>query len=163
MNTHTSKQRLQITGRAPAAAFAALVLALSAALAEAQNFSLDWWTVDGGGGTSTGGVFTVSGTISQPDAGRMTGGTFALEGGFWGVIAIQTPGAPTLYITNQSGVVKVYWLLPATDWVLERTNRLTGVAGPWPQVPFPYVTNAPYISISVSPPTGNQFYRLRKP
>jgi hypothetical protein len=133
-------------------------------VAGAADYTLNWWTVDGGGGTSTGGVFTVSGTIGQPDAGRMSGGTFALEGGFWGVIAaLQTPGAPTLFVTNQSGVVKVYWLLPATDWVLERTNRLTGVAGPWPQVPFPYVTNAPYVSISVSPPTGNQFYRLRKP
>jgi hypothetical protein len=133
-------------------------------VAGAADYTLDWWTTDGGGGTSTGGVFTVSGTIGQPDAGRMSGGTFALEGGFWGVIAaLQTPGAPTLFVTNQSGVVKVYWLLPATDWVLERTNRLTGVAGPWPQVPFPYVTNAPYVSISVSPPTGNQFYRLRKP
>jgi hypothetical protein len=29
---------------------------------------LDWFTIDGGGGTSTGGVYAVSGTIGQPDA-----------------------------------------------------------------------------------------------
>ncbi len=46
-------------------------------------FSLDWWTVDGGGGTSSGGGFVLAGTIGQPDAGRMTGGDYALEGGFW--------------------------------------------------------------------------------
>ncbi len=28
--------------------------------AHAQSYSLDWFTFDGGGGTSTGGVFTVS-------------------------------------------------------------------------------------------------------
>ena len=51
--------------------------------------------MDGGGGTSTGGGYTVTGTIGQPDAGTMGGGTFSLNGGFWGIIAaIQTPGAP---------------------------------------------------------------------
>ena len=34
-----------------------------------QNYSIDWFTIDGGGGTSTGGVYAVSGTIGQPDAG----------------------------------------------------------------------------------------------
>jgi len=49
----------------------------------AQPFTLDWYTVDGGGGTSTGGLFEVSGTIGQPDAGVMSGGNFTLTGGFW--------------------------------------------------------------------------------
>ena len=38
-----------------------------------QSYSIDWSTIDGGGGTSTGGVYTVSGTIGQPDAGTMSG------------------------------------------------------------------------------------------
>jgi hypothetical protein len=49
-----------------------LVAALCASLAAvvmAQNYSIDWFTIDGGGGTSTGGVYSVSGTIGQPDAG----------------------------------------------------------------------------------------------
>jgi hypothetical protein len=43
-----------------------LVLALSlwsASSASAQSYSIDWFTIDGGGGTSTGGVYSVSGTI----------------------------------------------------------------------------------------------------
>jgi hypothetical protein len=28
----------------------------------AQPYTLDWFTIDGGGGTSTGGVYSVSGT-----------------------------------------------------------------------------------------------------
>ncbi len=69
-------------------------------LAAAQSYSLDWSTLDGGGGTSTGGVYSVSGTIGQPDAGAMSGGSFTLVGGFWGIVAaLQTPGARLLTIT----------------------------------------------------------------
>ena len=47
------------------------------------QFSIDWHTVDGGGGISEGGGFTVQGTIGQPDAGAMAGGDYLLAGGFW--------------------------------------------------------------------------------
>jgi len=38
---------------------------------------------DGGGQTSTGQGYQLSGTIGQPDAGRATGGSFTLNSGFW--------------------------------------------------------------------------------
>ena len=54
----------------------------------AYDLSVDWYTVDGGGGTSTGGEYVLSGTVGQPDAGMVaTGGDFTLAGGFW-------PGGP---------------------------------------------------------------------
>ncbi len=62
------------------AIFAALAFSSAA---HAQPFAIDWYTVDGGGGTSAGGSFTLSGTIGQPDAGVMSGGSFTLSGGFW--------------------------------------------------------------------------------
>ncbi len=62
----------------------ALASLLGAAAASAQPFAIDWYTIDGGGGTSSGGNFTLSGTIGQPDAGpTMSGGSFTLTGGFW--------------------------------------------------------------------------------
>jgi hypothetical protein len=62
------------------------------ALAALAQYSMDWSTLDGGGGTSTGGVYAVTGTIGQPDAGTMIGGNYTLAGGLWGVIAaIQMP------------------------------------------------------------------------
>ena len=65
--------------------------------AVAQNYSIDWFTIDGGGGASTGGVYSVSGTIGQPDSGKSSGGSYTLEGGFWSTIAVfQVPGAPPL-------------------------------------------------------------------
>ena len=49
-----------------------------------DGYDLSWWTVDGGGGSSSGGTYTLSGTLGQPDAGALTGGTYTLGGGFWG-------------------------------------------------------------------------------
>lgn len=57
-----------------------------------QSLDFSWFTVDGGGGVSTTGVYEISGTIGQPDAGGATAGNLKLEGGFWsGVAAIQPP------------------------------------------------------------------------
>jgi len=102
-----------------------LLLALLGSAVQAQSFAIDWWTTDGGGSTSTGGVFTVSGTIGQPDAGTMRGGQFTVEGGFSGIVAaIQTEGAPTLSIELTSGWVKVSWPTPAPGWCLPRPTGL---------------------------------------
>src|ERR1700752_4218360 len=82
-----------------------------ASLAGAQTYSIDWFTIDGGGGASTGGVYSVSGTIGQPDAGHMSGGNYNLDGGFWGIIAaIQTPGGPSLRVVlSGTNTVIVAW------------------------------------------------------
>jgi hypothetical protein len=57
-------------------------------LARAQTggpYDLSWSTVDGGGHTfSTGGDYSLGGTIGQPDPGLLVGGDYTLGGGFWG-------------------------------------------------------------------------------
>ena len=143
------------------------LLCIAAAPVHAQSFSIDWFTIDGGGGTSTGGVYSVSGTIGQPDAGgSMTGGVYSVTGGFWpGVNLIQTPGAPLLAAELlPGGNVRIFWPLPATGFVLDQTAALASppAAISWGQVAFPYQTNATHISLTV-PAAGNKFYRLRKP
>lgn len=51
---------------------------------------LTWYTIDGGGASaSTGGSFSLSGSIGQPDAGSMGGGSYQLNGGFWGGASIN--------------------------------------------------------------------------
>ena len=50
-----------------------------------------WWTVDGGGGKTSGDGYVLMGTIGQPDAGSaLTSGGYTMIGGFW-------PGALTQY------------------------------------------------------------------
>src|SRR6266516_5961730 len=100
---------------------------LCGAAVQAQNYSIDWFTIDGGGGTSTGGVFTVTGTIGQADAGHMSGGNYTLDGGFWAIIsAVQTPGAPLLTITlnSQLSTINISWPSPSTGFVLEQNSNL---------------------------------------
>jgi hypothetical protein len=145
--------------------FAVGMLTLGALSGPAQ-YSVDWSTVDGGGGTSTGGVYSVSGTIGQPDAGTTSGGTYTLQGGFWGIVAaVQTPGAPLLSITlnSQPSTITVSWPLPADGWVLEWTNAVANASTPWPQIQPPYQTNSTQAWITISAPAGNRFYRLHKP
>ena len=49
-----------------------------------QTYTLNWWTVDGGGTMSAGGGgYTLGATTGQPDPGVLTGGPYVLGGGFW--------------------------------------------------------------------------------
>jgi hypothetical protein len=130
---------------------------------QAQSYSIDWYTIDGGGGTSTGGVYSVSGTIGQHDAGGpMTGGNFSLTGGFWALYALQTPGAPTLNIKfTTTNTVQVYWPSPSTGWNLQVNTNITGTN--WGTPPESIQDNGTIKFIIVNPPTGNRFYRLSNP
>ena len=128
------------------------------------QYSIDWSTIDGGGGASTGGVFQVSGTIGQPDAGRMNGGNFSIDGGFWGIIAVvQTHGAPALTILRTTtNTVVVSWPSPSTGWTLQQnTNSVSSVN--WSNAPGTIQDDGTTRTLTVNPPTGNRFYRLIKP
>jgi len=132
------------------------VCGITAALAQ---YTISWHTIDGGGGTSTGGVYSVSGTIGQPDAGGpMTNGQYAVTGGFWSLPqAVQTEGAPTLTIAKgASGFANISWTPPSTNWLLQ--ERLSLSSGGW--------SNAPSGStnpIVVPTTVPAKFYRLFKP
>jgi hypothetical protein len=126
----------------------------------APSYSLDWHTMDGGGGTSTGGVYSVSGTIGQSDAGAaMTNGQYSVAGGFWALPhAVQTDGAPTLIIAKGApGLASISWT-PATgtNWVLQ--ERLSLTSGSWTNAPSG-ATNP----ITVPATVPAKFYRLFKP
>jgi hypothetical protein len=73
-------------------------LGLAVGEVQGQSYAIDWYAIDGGGGTSAGGSYTLSGTIGQPATGTSAGGDFSLTGGFWPGLIVPTPGAPTLYI-----------------------------------------------------------------
>jgi len=143
-----------------------LVLAgawLIAAGAAAQNYTIDWFTIDGGGGTSTGGVNSVSGTIGQPDAGpTMSGGDYSLTGGFWALYAVQTPGAPLLrIITTGANSVVVAWPAPSLGFTLQQNSNLD--TSNWLNVTTTPVVVGAENHVSISPLTGRRFYRLSKP
>lgn len=144
--------------------FAHIVVLLAMTyVAYPQSYSIDWYKIAGGGGTSTGGVYTVSGTIGQADAGAMSGGNYSLTGGYWALAsAVQQPGAPFLFITRFGSNAIISWAVSTTTFVLERNNNLAATVG-WAAVsPVPSSTNGfNYVTNTIS--AGNNFYRLRYP
>lgn len=129
----------------------------------AQSYTIDWFKISGGGGTSTGGTYTVSGTIGQPDAsGAMSGGNYSVTGGFWALIqVVQTPGAPTLYISHSGSSVTLYWQ-DVTGWTLHQNSNLTTPIASWAASSTPTLTNGTNY-LTIANPSGNGFYRLTNP
>lgn len=141
---------------------ASIGLLVTLCTAHAQNYSIDWFTIDGGGGTSTGGVYSVSGTIGQPDAGAMSGGNYSLIGGFWGgIVAVQTDGAPKLHIENLlNGTARISWTPNTPGFVLQQVTSLTPtpLSMAWSNAPANH-TNGAVIPASQQ----MRYFRLFKP
>jgi len=72
-------------------------------------YEVSWYTIDGGGGTSSRGSYTIKGTIGQPDAGVMSGGDYELVGGF-------LPGGPVCIVDFY------HFSLLAEHWLEEPCN-----------------------------------------
>ncbi len=144
-----------------------LSLACPALAGAAESLSIDWYTVDGGGGSSSAGEFTLSGTVGQPDAGTLTaaGGGFTLLGGYWGQFSegTEVPSErPRLYVRliNASTLV-LSWPTGQTGYLLEQ--RLAASPG-WSDVPVtPVVVGTEYqVSLTFSPNDAPTYLRLRK-
>ena len=129
----------------------------------AGDLSLDWWTVNGGGGTSlsTDGRFELSGTAGQPDAGFMAGGAFFLQGGFWNSVLVPAPSLSIVLLPN--GDVEVSWPAWAANYVLEHAPTATGSPDRWDDVsPATYQTDGTRFYITIPAPSDMQFYRLHQ-
>ena len=128
-------------------------------LSALAQYAIHWSTIDGGGGTSTNGQYSLSGTPAQHDAGGpMTNGQYSVTGGFWALPqAVQTEGAPTLMIAKGAPAsANISWSPPSTNWVLQ--ERLSLTSGAWTNSPSG-ATNP--IVVPATLPT--RFYRLHKP
>jgi hypothetical protein len=82
--------------------------------ARSQSYSIDWHTIDGGGGTSAGGGFSMNATISQFGAGSLTGGGYKLEAGFLGASDAASPVAIFDSTAGASGGVQ---FATSTTWL----------------------------------------------
>jgi hypothetical protein len=149
------KPLLILQGRSRWAVFVLLVC--NSAFAQ---YSIDWFTVDGGGGTSSGGVYEITGTIGQPDAGRVTAGNYGIEGGFWSDLeAAPEPPTPglTIELVSPSSAL-VWWPAPSTGFVLQQNTNLTTTN--WVAVTNPPVEANGEKQVTVSPLAGTRYYRL---
>jgi hypothetical protein len=141
--------------------FSGMLFVLAANSARAQ-YSISWYKIAGGGGTSSNGQYIVSGTIGQHDAGGpMTGGNYSLTGGFWSLISVvQTLGSPTLTITHSGNNVIVSWPSPSTGFSLEQNSNLS--TSTWLASGFTISDDGTNKSITITGATGNLFFRLKQ-
>jgi hypothetical protein len=134
-------------------------------ICRAQSYSVDWYKIAGGGGTSTGGTYQVSGTIGQPDAsGAMSGGQYSVAGGYWAMInVVQVPGVPKLIIVpNGPNSVKLLWPAPATNtYSLQQNANLASAT--WVTSGFVTTNGFGTNFCTITPPVGNLFFRLSNP
>jgi hypothetical protein len=130
----------------------------------AQSYSISWFKIAGGGGTCTGGVYSVSSTIGQHDAtanNALTGGNYSLTGGFWALSSVvQTAGAPLLNISRSGNTVTVYWQ-NVTGWSLQQNSNLS-VPANWSASSGVTTSNGTNY-LNVTAPVGNLFFRLSHP
>jgi hypothetical protein len=124
------------------------------------QYSIQWFSIDGGGGTSTNGQYSLSGSIGQPDAGTLSGGNFTLAGGFWAVVS--TPGSPIISITRSNQNVILSWPASAEGWLLYESGILTTNSASWGSPGYGYQTNDATISVAVPLSPGNKFFMLKK-
>jgi len=131
----------------------------------AQEYSIDWHKIAGGGGTSSNGQYVVSGTIGQHDANQqpMTGGNYSLTGGFWSLLSVvQTPGAPSLkIILTTTNTAIISWPSSTAGFSLEQNSDLS--TANWTTPSETISNDGTNKFIIVNPPSGNRFYRLFKP
>lgn len=137
------------------------LLLVSMVKASAQSYTLESFAVGGGGGTSSGGTYSVSGTIGQLEVGTFSGGDFTLEGGFWAVVSeVVASGPPELTIRSLSdGSLQICWPRSA-EFELQDSASLDSFA--WLPSSFVPVDDGATHCVIVPPTNGSRFYRLAR-
>lgn len=130
--------------------------------AGAQSYTLDWWDADAGG-TSSGGGYTVSGTIGQPEAGILSAGLFTLSGGFWAAVSsLQIPPAPSaITITlTPTNTVLLTWPSLSVGFVLQQTQDLN--IRNWSDSTLKPADDGVTLSLVLPADQQLRFYRLKR-
>jgi len=121
----------------------------------AVPYALDWYSVDGGGGTSSGGVYVMTSTIGQPDTAVLIGGPYQVQAGFWPGTLVPLGGeVPTLIFQFFEGELWISWDPDTPGFRLEQTDDLW--LSEWISAP-------PGNPVVIPRSAGARFYRLRKP
>jgi hypothetical protein len=136
-----------------------LVFAI-AAQAQTPRFQISAFT-DRGGGVSSGGAFTLNGSIGQSDASQSGGGQFALDGGFWPLVTGGDEGLPRLRIALVAGNVVLSWPNPSTGFQLQAAPAPLGPG--WTTVPQAPVVISGENRVTLIPTGTGRMFRLSKP
>lgn len=134
-----------------------LFLLAVAATAHAQ-YTIDWFTMDGGGGRGTLGSYEIAGTIGQPDVATGSIGPFTFIGGYW-----SHPNDPLpklrIFLAGQSVVLA--WPHPSPGFELQASPAL--LPAEWKFVDAPPVIVGTENQVLWGAARGRYFFRLTRP
>ncbi|HSH15375.1 MAG TPA: hypothetical protein VLD18_05030 [Verrucomicrobiae bacterium] len=136
----------------------ALASGLLTPSAVCQSFAVRPVAITGGGGASSGGAFSVTGSIGQLATIASGSGNFVVSGGVWGaLVPVQQPDAPTLSIVaNGPGSAIISWTPATAGFVLQYTDGFG--SDTWHDAASNSENPVP-----VQTPPAVRFYRLIKP
>lgn len=141
---------------------------LLASAAFAQGYSNDVFTIAGGGGTVTGGAYSISGAVGQPDGNLvLSGGGFSITGGFWSIVGTVAPAAPPLLV---SAVEKIgndlrlgFTSVAGKNYTIQSCGDLSSAA--WtdrPGVSTPGTGGTIQVTLTNAFDQPRQFYRVKQ-
>lgn len=144
------------------AALSGLAVTLAAAGLLAQSFAVHTISLTGGGGTSHGGGFGISGSVGELPALPLTGPTFSVSPGYWNVVAApNSPEPPMLALElNPDGSVTLSWPATAAGFVLQQSTDL--IPGSWVSSPAPVSDDGVTRSVRISTLGNRLFLRLAR-
>jgi len=144
-----------------------LSLVCPALAGAAESLSIDWYTVDGGGGSTSAGDFTLSGTVGQPDAGALiaSGYDFAVFGGYWGQFGDVIPVPPERPVLSISfagpNSLLLFWPASQAGYLVQK--RLADAQSWNDLTTTPVVVGNEYqVALSFTPADAPTYFRLRK-
>lgn len=133
----------------------------SSTVSATDNFSIDWFSIDGAAATAiNGGVFSIEATSGQPDSGPVTlaGGSLLIKGGFWALDFSSSGDFTPAMQLQQTGPSELLlsWYPDAPGFRVQQS--LTLAPNSWTDIP------AEPVNPLILPLTGDHlFFRLIKP
>jgi hypothetical protein len=128
----------------------------------AQHYTGGVQSINGGGGTSGRGPYSLHATLGQPAAASpATNGVYALVAGLW---AVQTDEAPRMQImrdTLQPGLVRISWPSAPAGFTLQQCTNLS--TRNWTPLTNTVADDGASKFVTVPSSTGIRYYRLFKP
>ena len=131
-----------------------LLLLLAAVANAAAQYTIDWSTMDGGGGSGAHGGYVLAGTLGQLDAVSGVG----FFGGYW---SLENDPLPRLRIFLAQQNVVLAWPNPSTGFTLQASPGLLPTS--WNDVALAPTVEGDELRVIWGPPGGNYFFRLRRP
>lgn len=124
------------------------------------GFTLVSSTIAGGGGASASNQFVLNGTVGQANAGRLSGGSFALEAGFWHqLVLVQSEGGPKLNLKIVGTNAVISWPIGADAYQLQFATHLGGA---WTNEPSTVLTTRAEHSVTLPAAGVMKYFRLSR-